>query len=906
MWNNILKLIDRETDKESIFEDLKKINGYDLWFRYSGFSKSVRYCRSRFKEAAGNAKLTSFPADGKTRIADYIPPRAWEARFGKIKIISPDIAFSLSYEKVPNSLFMYSYPTKKGGLLAEVVFLKGGDKKEDYNGVNVKGKIIFTYAYPAAVWRLAYEAGAIGILSSWKKGSGNGWVNYCFVPDSSKYKMFGFSLNEPEGRKLERFLLVEKKKGRKVTAKVEIDTTIYKGAGETVSAVIKGKTAGEVLVFAHLYEIGALDNASGSSAIIEIARCLNTLIKKGRLQKPKRSIRFMLGFECYSLMQYLLAKGERAGELVAGLNIDNVGVAISKKNPVNIKTTPDSNPAAANQLLAGMMKAYVKEKYGSSFVTVAEGRASDDSLPGDPCFGVQFPYIIQDPHIDDTWHNSIDRPDKISKETLKTSAAVSAAYLYFLANASSKEAVYLAGLSAAKGKEDIKFLAHAFKKQKIKNPGKLLLELKTQLDYRSDLGIKEVNSALRFADKNDTKTKELILKMGKAVKTAAVLEFNKIVLYFKKKTNSGILSGPEYKELTPLELEASRSIPVRLLPGLLTLETLPEKLKTKNPYGPQYQVTSIPYLWADGKRTLLDIYRLTKVKNKGTTLESLAAAFGFLEKHGYLKIKREKPVEVTKNMLHPAFKKGGIKKGDILLVHSSLSGLGHIKGGPKTVIAALQETVGQAGTVVMPAFSWSFPKNNSLPFDKNTSGSKVGIISEVFRRQNGVLRSASPTHSVSARGKYAAKIVNTEAALPPFDKNGPFGKLFELNAKVIFLGCGLHANSFLHAVEDWLNLPYLTSDLTHYYAGKTVKYKTFKKMPGGCRDFYSHTKKNPAKIYKLLFKAGIITEIKAGKGSIYTFELKKFVPACVTILKKDPLLLLCDKKECKFCAKFKK
>ncbi|MBS7633995.1 AAC(3) family N-acetyltransferase [Candidatus Bathyarchaeota archaeon] len=47
----------------------------------------------------------------------------------------------------------------------------------------------------------------------------------------------------------------------------------------------------------------------------------------------------------------------------------------------------------------------------------------------------------------------------------------------------------------------------------------------------------------------------------------------------------------------------------------------------------------------------------------------------------------------------------GPKKGDIVIVHSSLSSFGFVEGGAETVIDVLLETVSEEGTVIMPTYS---------------------------------------------------------------------------------------------------------------------------------------------------------------------------------------------------------
>ena len=54
---------------------------------------------------------------------------------------------------------------------------------------------------------------------------------------------------------------------------------------------------GEIIISAHLFEgygvQGANDNISGSAAILETARIISKLIADGRIERPKRSIRFI-------------------------------------------------------------------------------------------------------------------------------------------------------------------------------------------------------------------------------------------------------------------------------------------------------------------------------------------------------------------------------------------------------------------------------------------------------------------------------------------------------------------------------------------------------------------------------------------------------------------------------------
>ena len=44
----------------------------------------------------------------------------------------------------------------------------------------------------------------------------------------------------------------------------------------------------------------------------------------------------------------------------------------------------------------------------------------------------------------------------------------------------------------------------------------------------------------------------------------------------------------------------------------------------------------------------------------------------------------------------------GLKKGAVVMVHTSLKSLGYVCGGAQTVIESLLETVGDEGAIMMP------------------------------------------------------------------------------------------------------------------------------------------------------------------------------------------------------------
>ncbi|MEG2377234.1 MAG: AAC(3) family N-acetyltransferase, partial [Clostridia bacterium] len=95
----------------------------------------------------------------------------------------------------------------------------------------------------------------------------------------------------------------------------------------------------------------------------------------------------------------------------------------------------------------------------------------------------------------------------------------------------------------------------------------------------------------------------------------------------------------------------------------------------------------------------------------------------------------------------------GISSGDVVLMHSSLSSIGHVEGGADTVIDAMLDVIGPSGTFAVSTLS-----NNGEPFDPDNTPSGVGRVSEALRKRHGAIRSLHPIHSIAAIGARATEL----------------------------------------------------------------------------------------------------------------------------------------------------
>jgi aminoglycoside 3-N-acetyltransferase len=162
---------------------------------------------------------------------------------------------------------------------------------------------------------------------------------------------------------------------------------------------------------------------------------------------------------------------------------------------------------------------------------------------------------------------------------------------------------------------------------------------------------------------------------------------------------------------------------------------------------------------------------------------------------------------VTQSKIIEQLREIGLKNGEVIMLHSSLSKMGYVEGGAQTVIDSLLKVIGDEGTLVMPAFpaigfNYDYLMTNPI-FDLSNTPSKMGIITEVFRNMKLVKRSLHPTDSVCALGKQADYLTKDHVnQLTPYNKNSPFYRLCELKAKIILIGVDLNSLTNFHTLED--------------------------------------------------------------------------------------------------------
>jgi aminoglycoside 3-N-acetyltransferase len=175
---------------------------------------------------------------------------------------------------------------------------------------------------------------------------------------------------------------------------------------------------------------------------------------------------------------------------------------------------------------------------------------------------------------------------------------------------------------------------------------------------------------------------------------------------------------------------------------------------------------------------------------------------------------------VTVDRIADDLRELGVEAGDTLLVHTSLSELGWVAGGPQAVVDALQRVVTADGTIVMPTHStqysdpslWMNPpvpddwipqiRESIPPFRPAVTPTRgMGAVAECFRDYPEAVRSRHPLYSFAAWGADAEAVVADHSLENAMGEESPLARVYDRDGSVLLLGTGHAANTSLHLAE---------------------------------------------------------------------------------------------------------
>jgi len=234
-----------------------------------------------------------------------------------------------------------------------------------------------------------------------------------------------------------------------------------------------------------------------------------------------------------------------------------------------------------------------------------------------------------------------------------------------------------------------------------------------------------------------------------------------------------------------------------------------------------------------------------------------------------------------------ALRESGVRKGDIIFVHSDVHVFGRLGNTDhdfilNSLIKCLKETVGDSGIIIMPAFTYSFCRNEV--FDVEKSPATVGVLAEYFRKQPDVSRTEHPIYSVGIWGKDKSEWLNI--GKDSFDSDSIFGKWYKKKGKLVFFGASFQSCTFIHFIEQSYNVPYR---YIKKFGG--IIRKDDKEYEDECTFFVRYLDRNVisdfTKFENYLLEKKLLKEVKIGHGKISTIEADALYREGYKLLERD-------------------
>lgn len=270
-----------------------------------------------------------------------------------------------------------------------------------------------------------------------------------------------------------------------------------------------------------------------------------------------------------------------------------------------------------------------------------------------------------------------------------------------------------------------------------------------------------------------------------------------------------------------------------------------------------------------------------------------------------------------------------------VIVHSSLSTLGQVRGGEAAVLGALLHV---CDTIVLPAFTYQSmvwplvgPPNNGVDYDDPQlpyANSKaeyfhpnlpvhrdVGMIPERLRRHRRGLRTMHPVLSFVASGRHAREALVPQTIDHPL---APIEWLQHQDGDVLLIGVGHQRNTSIHLAERlaqrtqfvrWAIANNRVDGQTQVAARPMDRHRMMRWIEahghadGVVRAIEMHNFPGCSEGFDAV-EAEIrnaTTRVTIGNAIVQRIRLALLIPIVVGWITEEPLALLCDRPDCARC-----
>ena len=473
----VVAALSQELSGETAKSNLEYIARFHRMRGSRGFRSAAEHIVKQLRDyGLTDARIEQFPADGKIFYGTQKSRPPWDVEFAELWELREQggawtrHARLTSWDAMPITL---AQDSESGEATAELVDVNNGTSESDYGNKDVRGKIVLAAAQPGVVARLAVERfGAAGIVSyaqnqrtAWF-GENENLVRWGHLDTFAAKPAFAFMISLKQARNFQTRLARREKIRLHATVRAGKHAGSYDVATATIPGADPNLRDKEIAFSCHLdhQRPGANDNASGSVAILEVARAINKLINEGKLARPARTLRFIWPPEIEGTIALLNAKPEFASRIKAVIHMDMVGGGPETKAIFHVTRGPASLPSFVNdvaehfgefvneqsaQFAGGVSVPYPmfapeggKEPLQAEMAEFSLG--SDHQVYTDSSFGIPAIYLNDWP--DRYIHTNLDTPANVDPTKLKRAAFIGAASAYFLANVKAGDASSLVRL----------------------------------------------------------------------------------------------------------------------------------------------------------------------------------------------------------------------------------------------------------------------------------------------------------------------------------------------------------------------------------------------------------------------------------------------------------------------------
>ncbi|MBZ5542120.1 MAG: M28 family peptidase [Acidobacteriia bacterium] len=577
----------------------------------------------------------------------------WTLKSGELWLLEPKEIKIGDVRETPVSVADNS---PSADITAELVDVGEGIADSDYAGKGVTGKVVLAYGRIDKVKiKACWDHGAVAIVSYYSSRV-SPWTDY---PDQVAWARVGrskegekpnppvFMVSPRTGLMLSRWMagrapthiFSEEPEATspppifKVHLKIQSELTEPERSG-MVEGFIRGTTYHDqaVVLTAHLQEekTSANDDRSGCANLLEIARALEAMIAEGRLPRPQRDIRFWWTDEIAAEYQYFSDHPEERKHIIADINQDMVGARQSLGGRVqHVSRTPWSRWSFLNDVVESIVTSLVRgnNAYLASWQNKNPAPFSRPILAHlgsrEPYNSEVVPYFDSTDHLvfnesavsipgvtltnwpDEYIHSSDDDLWQIDQTQLQRNAVAVAATALYLANLSGADVPTLTAVMAGEARERISRDLATGLSRLAQAPAADqraayddALNLLGQAVARETAGLESLR---RFADAGSLKLLDSLIADFKLTELNHRKRIDEWFLALGGKKTSAMLAERE----AALATKVPRNLGT---PG----EYLRAKERVEGPKTLHGLMAWEALNFVDGKRSLLDIYRIVR------------------------------------------------------------------------------------------------------------------------------------------------------------------------------------------------------------------------------------------------------------------------------------------------------